>query len=440
MHTSFRYLLLAASFTTVNVLASDWPQWQGPSRDGVWPEKEIATTLPANGPKVMWRAPVGLGYSGPAVAGSHVYVADYVKKSGEVTANPGGRSTLEGQERLRCFDAATGAQVWAHQWDQKIDLSFPNGPRTTPAAADGKVVILGAEGKLVCCNAKDGKLAWEHDLKVAGGFSESPIWGFSSHPLIHKGVVYVNAGGASGIALAFSLSDGKPLWNALPCKQPGYAPPTILEIEGQPQLVVFYPKGLAGLDLATGKVQWNSPFDATYDMSIMQPVQNNGVIMVSGIVKKNMGVKATKSSSEIVWSQVNRSFNAKNGSPIALDDAFVGCDADGELKCVKAATGEPIWSDDKAINGKKGNSGTFFMARVADTHRFVVFNEKGELVLGEIHTTTENGWKETARAPLLKPTTPQMSNGTVVWSAPAFANQSVYARNDEELVCASLAP
>src|SRR5207253_2074359 len=48
--------------------ALDWPQWLGPNRDGVWRETGLLTRFPAGGPKVLWRTPIGTGYSGPAVA------------------------------------------------------------------------------------------------------------------------------------------------------------------------------------------------------------------------------------------------------------------------------------------------------------------------------------------------------------------------------------
>ena len=56
--------------------ADDWPQWLGPRRDGVWRETGLVERFPAGGPKVVWRTPLGAGYSGPAIAGDRVYVLD----------------------------------------------------------------------------------------------------------------------------------------------------------------------------------------------------------------------------------------------------------------------------------------------------------------------------------------------------------------------------
>ena len=56
--------------------ANDWPQWFGADRDGVWKETGLLQKFPEDGPKIRWRVPMGIGYSGPAVAGNKVYVMD----------------------------------------------------------------------------------------------------------------------------------------------------------------------------------------------------------------------------------------------------------------------------------------------------------------------------------------------------------------------------
>ena len=66
-----------------------------------------------------------------------------------------------------------------------------------------------------------------------------------------------------------------------------------------------------------------------------------------------------------------------------------------------------------------------------------MFNERGELILSEL---TPQGFREITRAKLLEPTTGQLpQRGGVCWSHPAYAYKHIFARNDRELVCASLA-
>jgi len=54
-------LLLLGLLIPAGLRADDWPQWRGPNRDGAWTESGILETFPAEGPKIRWRMPIGLG-------------------------------------------------------------------------------------------------------------------------------------------------------------------------------------------------------------------------------------------------------------------------------------------------------------------------------------------------------------------------------------------
>jgi len=69
---AFSWFALSAAFIvlarTTGAAANDWPQWLGAERDGIWRETGIADKFPKEGPRIVWRVPIGSGYSGPAVA------------------------------------------------------------------------------------------------------------------------------------------------------------------------------------------------------------------------------------------------------------------------------------------------------------------------------------------------------------------------------------
>src|SRR5690242_12740275 len=75
---ALRLLSLATIVAAAPLHADDWPQWRGPSRDGVWRESGILEAIPQSGLTIRWRAKVGAGYSGPVVAQGRVYVTDHV--------------------------------------------------------------------------------------------------------------------------------------------------------------------------------------------------------------------------------------------------------------------------------------------------------------------------------------------------------------------------
>src|SRR6478672_1130049 len=143
-----RVVLALAFVLSAIARADDWPQWLGPTRDDVWHETGIVEKFPEGGPKVLWRAPIGGGYAGPAVAGGKVYVMDFVKASGDVTNDPMARAELAGKERVLCLRASDGKELWKHEYDCPYKISYPAGPRATPVVAGGKVYTLGAEGNL----------------------------------------------------------------------------------------------------------------------------------------------------------------------------------------------------------------------------------------------------------------------------------------------------
>jgi outer membrane protein assembly factor BamB len=117
--------LLAGLLCSVGLRADDWPQWRGPSRDGVWRESGILESFPSNGLKIRWRARIGLGYSGPVVAQGRVYVTDHQLRPEEV-------------ERVVCFEEATGKLLWVSSYPvDYADMEYGNGPRASPTVHEG---------------------------------------------------------------------------------------------------------------------------------------------------------------------------------------------------------------------------------------------------------------------------------------------------------------
>ncbi len=417
------------AFSAAPLIAEDWPQWLGPRGDSSWNDTGLITKFPAEGPKVVWRAPVANGYSGPSIAGGKVFVMDYQIATGKLDANPGGRTALTGKERVVCLDEKTGKQLWAHSYDCPINLSFPNGPRCSPVIEGDLVFSLGAEGHLSAIKAADGKVVWEKELKKDYK-CESPIWGYAATPLVSGGLLYTLAGGKGSAVVALDAKTGKEAWRALDTKDIGYAPPVMTK-DG---LLVWHSEALSGLDPKTGKVHWSQPFAATYGMSIMAPRVTGDGIFIGGMGKKSMLVKPGHDKAEIVWEGTpQNSLGPKNGTPIVVDGYVYGCDQDGDLRCFKSATGERMWSTLEVLSGKKSSSGTFFMARTPQ--QWVLFNDYGDLILADL---SPSGYKEASRAKILVADTPSMGRN-VVWSHPAFANRCVFARNDKELICVSLA-
>lgn len=430
---------------TPPVRADDWPQWMGPRRDGVWREAGVVKAIPAGGLPVKWRVEVKGGYSGPAVANGRVYLTDYERTAGELANAPNDRTLLAGRERILCLDAASGRLLWKHEYDCPYAISYASGPRCTPTVADGKVYVLGAEGNLTCLDALTGRLIWAKDFKKDYA-APTPIWGFCGHPLVDGRQLICLVGGEGSVAVAFDKDSGKELWRSLSASESGYCPPTLIESAGVRQLMIWDADNLNSLEPATGRLLWSQPLKPAYGMSIVAPqvadTKQGRVLFASGIgrVGALFSLAATEPAARVIWrGEPKTAVYCANSTPFIAGDVLYGCDCEtGFLTAVDLTTGDRLWeTGGPTMGSRRGRHGTAFLVRQepSEAGRTWLFSETGDLILARL---TPEKYEELGRVYLLDPTN-ECFGREVVWSHPAFANRCIFARNDRELVCGSLA-
>ncbi len=444
-----RRSILFASLAILNSLgalcparADDWPQWMGPKRDSVWRETGILEEFPEGGPKVLWRVKIAGGYAGPAVADGRVYVTDFVTDvDTKKESSPQARPAIDGKERVLCLNAQTGEEIWTKTYPCKYSISYPAGPRCTPTVHQGKVYTLGAEGNLFCLDAANGTVLWSKDFKTDFQ-AKTPVWGFCGHPLVDGQKVICLVGGKEGVAYAFDKDSGKELWHALDAAEPGYSPPTMIEAGGTKQLLIWHPESINSLNPETGAVYWSVPLVPQFGMAIMAPRQLGNELFAGGIggVSVLLKLAPDKPAATVVWrGSMKTGASPVNATPFLENGFMYAVDQPGALMGVRLDTGERVWQTFKPVSDKpdtrKVNSGTAFLVKNGD--RFFLFSETGHLIIARL---SPKGYDEISRCKLLEPTAPAFDpNREVVWSHPAFANKCVFARNDKELVCTSLA-
>ncbi len=437
MRMSISCLLAVCCLSVNSSVADDWPQWLGPNRESVWRESGIVDRFPEGGPKVKWRVPVEWGYAGPAVAAGKVYLMDYVHKSGDVTNSAGSRDKLLGTERTLCLDADNGKLIWKDEYSRPYSLSYPRGPRCTPTVADGKVYALGAEGNLSCLDATSGAVVWRKDLPKEYN-AEVPNWGFTSHPLVDSNLVYCIVGGEGQVAVALDKNTGKEVWRALSAKNPGYCPPTMLEGNGTKQLIIWHPESINSLNPDTGELIWSTELKPGFGMATASPRLVGDHIFATGAGRVSALLVA--STGEIVWrGKPSTSVGCSISTPVVDDGVIFGNDSEsGTLVAARVDDGERLWQtvqpiDQENSRGRGPRNATVFI--VKNGSQYFLFNDSGELILAKL---SADAYEEVSRFTVLKPTNFTGSR-RVVWSHPAFANKCMFARNDEELVCLSLA-
>ena len=434
------------------LIANDWKQWLGPHRDGTWSEPNLQETFPDGGPKLIWKKPIGSGYSGPAVASGYVVLMDRVTAErsgneqflheGEVPRNQNFvRQLLPGQERVLCFRESTGELLWQHQYDCPYSTvtTYAIGPRCTPTIDNDRVYTVGAEGDLRCLRLSDGSRIWSKDYKTDYNVP-TPNWGFASPPLVDKNQLICVVGGESSGCVAFDKHTGQELWKCLTSTEPGYSAPVIREINGYRQLLIWNSDSLNGIDPKSGKPIWSVKFPSTYAMSVATPqVINSSIFLMCFNGKScliNLGADGT--SAQIEWEGDRRTgIDGVHNTAQLLDGHAYGCGNGGQYICARLADGQRAWQTFQPSSSKRPIAwGNVFTVRLsAYKDRFLLINDHGELISARMNPIE---YKELDRAKLINPTH-QVGGRKLVWSHPAFANRKIYLRNDEEIRCYDLA-
>ena len=415
--------------------ADDWPQWLGPQRESVWKETGILEQFPAAGPTVLWRHPVGGGFAGPAVADGRVFVMDYVTDKSPIPS-ASRRDKLEGTERVLCISVAEGRLLWKHEYPRPYNISYPAGPRATPTVDEERVYTLGAEGNLNCLRVTDGSVVWSRDLPKDYGF-DVPQWGCAGHPLVDGEKLICLVGGPGSIAVALNKHTGQELWRALSAREAGYSSPVIIQAGGVRQLIIWHTESINSLDPETGQLYWSQPLQPDWSMSIATPRSDGTFLFAGAIVLKSvlLQLAADRPAANVVWyGQKGIGIAPTTSTPFMENGYMYGVDREGELRCIELATGQQVWTTYAATTraGRTDNA-TAFLVKQAD--RFFIFNELGQLIIARL---SPEGYQELSRAMILEPAGTSQGR-SIVWSHPAYAQRCMFARNDREIVCVSLA-
>jgi outer membrane protein assembly factor BamB len=417
-------------------MADDWPQWLGLQRDGVWREDGVRAELSGGDAKVLWRKPVSWGYAGPAVAGGKVYVPDFVVTDGEFDPRAQGGRPLTGRERILCLDAETGDELWRYESEVTYTISYPGGPRVTPTVHGGLLYFQGAMGHFVCLDAETGDAKWRHDI-CARYHCTPPRWGYASHPLVHGDLVYAAAGGEGSVLVAFDRLTGEERWKALSAEEAGYCPPSVIEFAGAQQLLFWYPSGVVSMDPATGKAYWEVELKPHFAISRMAPRRLGDKLFAAGPGAGVMiELDSEKPGAEVLWrGEPENAVYPLNAPPHLRDGVIYGVDGEASaIIAVSAEDGQRLWSDRSATlaagASDRARHGTAFLVYHEKNRQYWILGEMGDLFLAEL---SRDGYRELGRQHVLDPTN-EAWDRKVLWSHPAFAHTSMFARNDQEII------
>jgi outer membrane protein assembly factor BamB len=396
--------------------AGDWPQWLGPKRDGSTTEK-ISPWKEKEPPRVLWRAPVGPGFSSPVVAGGRVIIHACVRD--------------EEAEEVVALDAATGKPLWKDSYRRPPYTSvLGNGPRATPTVARKRLYTMGVNGLLTCYDIEKGKRLWQVDLYKQFK-ADIPAFAVCCSPLVVGNRVIVSVGGSGRCVVALHAETGEVQWRAL--DDPASTSSPVLFAGGErprgtaPDVVFMTPLRLVGLDPLDGTLRWEHPMVFQPRGTSPTPVAAGGNLVAStqvhGAVAVHVGTKDDKLSASPAWqNQEARSYFssgvAGDGLLFLATNVVEGLPSTA-ITCLDAKTGKELWKKEKVGYYHAG------LIRTGDG-KLLVLNDAGLLTLLDVDA---KGAKEVARA--------KVCGGTLI--TPALSDGRLYARDGKELICLRLA-
>jgi len=389
--------ILAAAFLALHLPAADWPQWRGPNRNGISTEK-VSAAWPAGGPRVLWQASVGTGFSSISVNQGRVYTM----------------GNTNNEDTVWCFDAKTGERVWHHSYAALLGPQwYEGGPGSTPTVEGDRVFTISKWGDVFCFDAAKGTVVWQRDLRRDG--VKPNRWGFAGSPLVWGNAVILNAGSA-GIAL--DRETGHMVWSN-GTNAAGYASPTRFKTGGAEAVLIFAAKHLVALEAESGRELWRQFWETGWDTNITDPLVWHERIFISSFTRGCALLSVPDGKPEVLYTNAVMHMHLSPG--VVVGDYLYAFNGEAkqktDLRCLYLPTGEVKWvCQDPA-----------FGSMILAGGKLIILSDKGELLVAEASPAE---FKPLARAKVLS---------SVCWTPPALANGRLYVRNARgELRCLEL--
>jgi outer membrane protein assembly factor BamB len=386
-----------------------WTQWGGPHRNFQTEATGLKDTWPATGPRVIWKRPLGEGYSSPAVENGVLYTM-YGKPREEV---------------VLAANAETGATLWEHSTPMTFQSDAPemgNGPYATPLVAGDRLFTTGVAGRLQCLEKKTGKLLWTQQL-WADHHGSRLMYGYASSPIAFRDTVIVPVGGPGKALMAFQQSDGKVAWSKNDFGNV-YSSPLLINVNGLEQLAALMDGAVFAVNPHNGDMQWQVPFKASYSIAVSTPVWGpDNLLFVSseyggGAKVIELQRNGSQTTATELWSS-NR-LRLHHGNAMRIGDAIYfssgGKGSQAILSAVDARSGKIHWQE------RSIEKATFVWA----DQKLITLDQDGNLMIAH---PSPQGFRITAKAPLLT---------HLSWTPPALVGTRVYIRDRRNMMAVDL--
>jgi len=360
-------------------------------------------------PAVRWRrALVAQSLGGIGGAAGRVVVSD--------------KDETEEQDVWRAFDAATGRPLWEIAYPAAGKMDYTGAPRATPVfTADGRVILLGAFGELVCADVADGQVIWRRNLlRDFGG--KLPTWGFCGTPLLIGDRLIVQTAASAATTVALDRRTGGELWRAAG-EGPGYGSLAHRHLGGRWQIVGHESRDLCGWDPATGEKRWKLTPPEAHDFNVPTPARVGDLLLAA---TENNGTRlyGFDGDGRILPAPVFASADLRPqiSTPVLIGSRLWGQDAGG-LHVLGIGRGLRL------LGSNDGDAARDYAAFVVGADRLLVVFKDGSIALAAADALPAT------LAPRAVFPAETDEGATECWSAPLVLERRIYLRSQSEIVC-----
>lgn len=400
---SFALIFACLICGPVALLSQDWPEIRGEKGIGSFSPGGALADNETVELKVAWKKKIGSGYSSVVVANGRVIVM-YSDSDEDVVA---------------CLDSNSGEETWKKTIGPRFigkNGSF-DGPISTPAIRADRVFVLSPTGRLICFDMADGSEIWSRELQEADK-ANLPLYGFATSPIVFEDSLIVQIGAPEKAIAAFELATGEPKWAAGEDSIDSQTP-AMIRLEGEPILLSPGDKKLIGLNPVDGSILFETPHGGANGSSVTPVLfdENKLLLTVDDSFSRAVSLRPVDNKINVSEEWQERSIkNTYNIPAIHAGHAFAY--STRILTCVDTKTGKPKW--------KSRFPGDGFLV-IVDGH-LVINTKKGDLCI--VKATPEE-YQLVAKLELFD---------DLVWSLPAYSNDSVYLRSLGEVARVDIVP
>ncbi len=419
--------LLVVLSVAVPLAAADWPQWRGPTANGISEE----TGLPIEwgpGKNIAWRRPLpGLGTSTPIIQGDRIFLTAQIgdgpfeQRGRDFEDSAAARKTGEKAKTefvVHAFGRSGGKPLWEYRFDAEGELPkvhMKHNLASPSCVTDGeRVYAWFGTGQVLALNL-DGKPAWKRNLSRDYGPFEI-LWGHGSSPTIYRDTLILLCDHQGKAYLtALDRRTGQTRWKIdRGNDRRSYTTPFVVSGPRGDELILNSSERIDAVDPTTGELLWH--IGEPNRVPVPTPVFHQGIVYAnrgyssSPYLAVKVGGRGDVSRSHLQW--LSKTGGPYVSSLLYYQGLLYMANETGIAAAVDAADGSVLW--------RERLGGVFSASPVAAEGRVYLVNEAGEawvLESGRRH-------KVLARNTL----------GERTLASPAIAGSRIYFRTDQHLV------